>query len=71
MTDEELIDYCDSHCETEQALFHVDHVNRMLKLAGVKSHGNIIQEFLSLKGEMRNLVKKARERSNSVKFITE
>ena len=33
-TDRELIDYCETHCRTERALFHSDHLNRMLALAG-------------------------------------
>lgn len=32
--DEELIEYTDSHCRTERALFHRDHVARMYALAG-------------------------------------
>ncbi len=34
MTDDELIGYADLHCRTERALFHRDHVNRLLTLAG-------------------------------------
>ena len=34
MTDSELIAYCQSHCETERALFNEDQVNRMIHLAG-------------------------------------
>lgn len=34
MTDRELIGYCRLHCKTERALFHADHINRMLELAG-------------------------------------
>ena len=34
MTDEELLGYAEIHCRTEVAAFHVDHVNRILALAG-------------------------------------
>jgi hypothetical protein len=33
-TDEALLDYVELHSQTERALFHVDHVNRLLELAG-------------------------------------
>ncbi len=32
-SDEELIDYCATHCKTERALFHRDHILRMERLA--------------------------------------
>ena len=32
-TDEQLIGYCQLHCETPRALFHTSHINRILKLA--------------------------------------
>ncbi len=62
MSDEELINYCAIHCTTERALFHISHVNRMLKLAGreeisQQDHG----EWLQLWDEMEILVKEARE----------
>jgi len=34
MTNEELIGYCGIHCETPRALFHRDHIARMIALAG-------------------------------------
>jgi len=33
-TAHDLINYCESHCETPRALFHSSQVNMMLKLAG-------------------------------------
>ena len=33
-TDEELIGYADIHCDTDLALFHRAHLNRLLALAG-------------------------------------
>ena len=69
MTDQELIDYCDIHCESELALFCREHVERMLKLAGVKQSSSRLPSFMSLHDEMKNLVRRAREMNNSVKFI--
>jgi hypothetical protein len=34
LTDAELPGYCETHCRTERALFHSDHLNRLLALAG-------------------------------------
>lgn len=34
MEDDELIGYCELHCQTTRALFHFEHVNRMIELAG-------------------------------------
>jgi NADPH-dependent ferric siderophore reductase len=34
MTDEQLVGYTELHSQTERALFHSGHVNRMLELAG-------------------------------------
>lgn len=36
MTDKELLGYAEIHCRTEVAAFHVDHLNRILDLAGKK-----------------------------------
>ena len=36
MTDEELIGYARIHCTTERALFHKDHIVRLLKMGGAK-----------------------------------
>jgi hypothetical protein len=33
-TDEAFLGYVDIHCETDLALFHRNHVNRLLRLAG-------------------------------------
>ena len=33
-TDDDLIAYAALHCKTERALFHRDHLNRLLSLAG-------------------------------------
>ena len=34
MTDEQLLNYVWYHSKTERALFHGDHINRVLELAG-------------------------------------
>lgn len=62
MTDDELIGYCQIHCETPRALFHADHVNRMLVLAGREPQD--LEGFYSLHEEMEELCKLARERLN-------
>lgn len=66
MTDDELIRYCDSHCETQRALFHRDHVNRMLSLAGHPEgwarEVPEYQQWLSVHDEMKDLCELARER---------
>jgi hypothetical protein len=33
-TDKELLGYIDLHSRTERALLHIDHINRLLELAG-------------------------------------
>lgn len=63
MNDNELIGYCNIHCETDLALFHKNHVRRMFELAGEPVPVNIDeQDFWSVGPDlMRPLVKKARE----------
>jgi hypothetical protein len=34
MTDEELVGYCEIHCRTERAVFHKQHIDQLLRLAG-------------------------------------
>ena len=38
--DADLPGYCWSHCRTERALFHEDHINRLLHLAGVEKRAS-------------------------------
>lgn len=59
MTDEQLISYCEIHCETERALFNQTHVNRMFELAGSAER---VTGWVSMKEEMRELCVLARER---------
>lgn len=35
--DEQLPDYCWSHCRTDAAYFHESHINRLLELAGLSN----------------------------------
>lgn len=63
--DEELIRYCEIHCETERALFSREQVNRMMELAGVTDKWlgyPIEQAFISLHSDMNELCKLAREK---------
>lgn len=63
MTDSELIGYCELHCKTERALFHADHVNRMLELAGhPEGYVHRVTGWLSVHEEMQRLVDLARAR---------
>ncbi len=46
MEDDELIGYCELHCQTTRALFHFEHVNRMIELAApsvVREAGRIVE----------------------------
>jgi hypothetical protein len=66
MTDDELVGYCDIHCETPRAMFSREHANRMIALAGYPK--NFVREvpeyqkFLSAKSEMKELCRLARVR---------
>ena len=41
MTDDEFLDYCIAHSETERSIFHTDHVARLLRLEGQHSRALI------------------------------
>lgn len=73
MTDTDLIDYCDLHCETERALFIGRHVNRMLDLAG-KPVGFVRtvpeMKWISMHGSMKELCALARERMRASNGLT-
>ena len=63
MADEQLIGYCEIHCETERALFKGRDINRMLELAGhPKGFIQSVPEdhFFSVHDEMKELCKLAR-----------
>lgn len=63
-TNEFFLDYCSIHSETERALFHTDHLRRLLSLAGAE------EEFEPFRGNwmsahadvVKPLVARARER---------
>ncbi len=69
-TDKELIDYCDSHCETPRALFHKNQIAKMIKLAGepgeeFPSSEEMFEadiEWHSIGEPMKKLIQLARER---------
>lgn len=63
MTDDELINYCEAHCQTERALFSAEHINRMLELAGhPEGFVQSVTGWMSLHGQMQELVDLARVR---------
>jgi hypothetical protein len=61
MSDEELIGYCEWHCQTERALFHSKHITRMLKLAG-QEHSGLDEGFYPMWESMEYLCREARKR---------
>lgn len=63
MDDRELIGYCEIHCHTDRALFHVDHVKRMCALAGRAQPDLRGFQFVAVfADEMMPLVRDARRR---------
>ena len=63
MNDEDLLGYFEIHSRTERALFHRDHVARLLKLAGENSTLGHVAEFIAVGYEMSDpLVARARTR---------
>ncbi len=64
-SDEELIDYCSTHCKTERALFHRDHILWIWRLAGEPQSTNVhnLPEWVGAHEDaMMPLVVAARER---------
>jgi hypothetical protein len=63
MSDEELIGYCQLHCETERALFSGAQINRMILLAGCPSDfvTSVSEGWHSLHEEMAELCELAIE----------
>lgn len=71
MSDDELIGYCEIHCKTERALFHVSHVERIYKLAGRQSPLSL-PAFVSVGPDtMLPLVALARKRPNAWDRVSE
>jgi len=64
MNDNDLIGYCDIHCETPRALFNGKQINRMLELAG-ETQRVPPDTWLSLHEDMKVLVKRARARARA------
>jgi len=65
MNDEELIDYCDMHSESDRALFSGSQINRMLELAGhPESFARRVSPnaWISMHDEMKTLCFIARAR---------
>jgi hypothetical protein len=62
MTDEELIDYCASHCRTERAVFHRGQVTRVMELAGRWSSTKLPEWVAVREDVMMPLVESARTR---------
>jgi hypothetical protein len=60
-TDEDLIAYCESHSLTERHLFHRDHIERILRLAG-RDVPDLSMWMAVDRWTMEPLVKSARER---------
>lgn len=70
MSDDQLIGYCEIHCETEVALFSPEQINRMLALAGhPEGYVHSVDRWLSVGSEMRHLCElaRARQAQNSAK----
>lgn len=70
-TDEELIGYCEIHCETPVALFSAAQVNRMLFLSGNPDNIPDVPKdaWRQVHDYMEKLCKLARERMREVTFV--
>lgn len=74
MTDEQLIGYCDLHCESERALFSGEQINRMLALAGFpKGFAKAVpaQSWISVHDDMKTLCEMARMRMRQPPALAE
>ena len=66
MSNEELLGYAELHCKTERALFHADHVNRIIALAGYPDWCvREVSGWVSAHEQMQELVDLARARISS------
>lgn len=64
LTDEQFVNYCEIHCQTQRALFSGRDINRMLDLArGPDEYIRYLpaDEWFSVHEEMQELVDRARE----------
>lgn len=81
MTDQDLIGYCDLHCETPRALFNSYQINRMIALANYPDtfvQSVPLNQWLSVHDDMKDLCRLARAQlskndrvTNSVADINE
>jgi len=69
LNDEELIGYCEIHCKTERALFHIDHIRRMWKLANEPEIKFPFGEWFSMHEDMQYLCSKAKQIMDNKKLI--
>src|ERR1700722_11595196 len=60
MTDEQLIGYCEIHCQTPRALFSRAHVLRMAALAEIEVSLEPWMNFVSMYEDMELLCQRAR-----------
>jgi len=60
MNDEEFLNYCRAHSLSDRALFHIDYVKRLLKLAGMELPGHTQNnDFIRIdRYEMKEILKK-------------
>jgi hypothetical protein len=58
-SDDELIGYCDIHCESERALFSAEMIQRMQRLAGIEPQIEL-EGFYSMHEDMKTLCAEAR-----------
>ncbi len=68
--DDELIGYCELHCKTERALFNADHINRMVRLAGLAHLNQPVVGWHSMHDEMATLCKMARAAREAASIAT-
>lgn len=61
-SDEDLIGYCELHCETQRALFNGAQINQMFILAGKESPNMAQDSWASMHYDMAELCKIARKR---------
>jgi hypothetical protein len=65
VNDEDLLGYFEIHARTERALFHRDHVARLLELAGRESQPDMPEWITARIDAVEPLVKEARKRMKS------
>lgn len=61
-SDDNFIGYCETHSKTERHLFHRDHANRLLRLAGMPEQPGLGEYVAIDEWTVKELVDAARER---------